>query len=62
MKMNATINEAGINRIGQQTIEATPTSDGTRIAQYNMLNEMPGVIFGVITVAYIVSSMLALVH
>jgi hypothetical protein len=59
--MNATINEAGINRIGQ-TIEATQTSDGTRIAQYNMLNEMPGVIFGVITVAYIVSSILALVH
>jgi len=61
MKMNATINEAGINRIGQ-TIEANATSDGTRIAQYNMLNEMPGVIFGVITVAYIVSSLLALVH
>ena len=59
--MNATINEAGINRIGH-AIEATPTSVGTRIAQYDMLNEMPGVIFGVITVAYIVSSLLALVH
>ena len=59
--MNATINEAGINRIGH-TIEATPTSDGTRIAQYNMLNEMPGVIFGVLTVAYIFSSLIALVQ
>jgi len=59
--MNATINEAGINQI-RRTIEAIETSDGTRIAQYNMLNEMPGVIFGVITVAYIVSSLLALVH
>ena len=59
--MNATINEAGINRIGQ-LVEATPASDGTRLAQYNMLNEMPGVIFGILTVGYIVSSLVALVH
>ncbi len=59
--MNATINEAGISGIGR-VVEATPSSEGTRLAQYNMLNEMPGVIFGVITVAYIVSSLFALVH
>ncbi|MDO8433131.1 MAG: hypothetical protein Q7S58_12045 [Candidatus Binatus sp.] len=59
--MNATINEAGISGIGR-IIEATPPSDAVRLAQYNMLNEMPGVIFGVITVAYIVSSLISLVH
>ncbi|MDO8434889.1 MAG: hypothetical protein Q7S58_21020 [Candidatus Binatus sp.] len=59
--MNATMNEAGINRIGRM-IEATPSSDAVRLAQYNMLNEMPGVIFGAISVAYIVSSLIALVH
>jgi hypothetical protein len=42
--------------------ETTEVSDATRLAQYNMLNEIPGAIFGVITVAYIVASLLALVH
>ena len=34
----------------------------TRLAQYNMLNEIPGAIFGVITVVYLVGSLLALAH
>jgi hypothetical protein len=42
--------------------ETTEVSDATRLAQYNMLNEIPGAIFGVITVAYIVASLLALAH
>ena len=42
--------------------ETTEVSDATRLAQYNMLNEIPGAIFGVLTVAYIVASLLALAH
>ncbi|HEY9157159.1 hypothetical protein [Candidatus Binatus sp.] len=59
--MNATTTEprlVGIASINQ----AAAVSDATRIAQYNMLNEIPGAIFGVITVVYIVGSLLALAH
>lgn len=49
---------AGIASINQ----AAEVSAATRLAQYNMLNEIPGAIFGIITVAYIVGSLLALAH
>jgi hypothetical protein len=49
---------AGMAAINQ----ADEVSDATRLAQYNMLNEIPGAIFGIITVAYIFSSLLALAH
>ena len=49
---------AGMASINQ----ANEVSDATRLAQYNMLNEIPGAIFGIITVAYIFSSLLALAH
>jgi hypothetical protein len=42
--------------------ENAEVSDATRLAQYNILNELPGAIFGVITVAYIFASLLALAH
>jgi hypothetical protein len=42
--------------------DATETTEGTRLAQYSMLNEIPGAIFGIITVAYIFCSLLALAH
>ena len=42
--------------------ETTEVSEATRLAQYNMLNEIPGAVFGVLTVAYIVASLLALAH
>ena len=58
--MNATTTQriAGIESIN----EATEVSAATRLAQYNMLNEIPGAIFGIITVAYIVGSLIALAH
>jgi len=59
--MNASITEArfaGITAID----EAAEVSDATRLAQYNMLNEIPGALFGLITVAYIVGSLVALAH
>jgi hypothetical protein len=57
--MNATTNEARIAGITNAN-EAAAVSDVTRLAQYNMLNEIPGAIFGIITVVYIVASLLAL--
>jgi len=58
--MNATTTErfAAIATANQ----ATETSEATRLAQYSMLNELPGAIFGIITVAYIFCSLLALAH
>jgi len=59
--MNATTTEARLAGIGSIN-QAVAVSDVTRLAQYNMLNELPGAIFGLITVAYIVGSLLALAH
>jgi hypothetical protein len=59
MEMNATTTEARLTGFGAAN-EKAPTSDATRLAQYNMLNEMPGAIFGIITIAYIFSSLLSL--
>jgi len=57
--MNATTNEARFERFAAIEREAA-TTDATRLAQYSWLNELPGVVFGFITVAYIVSSLIAL--
>jgi hypothetical protein len=59
--MNASTTEARF--AGIATIDdTTEVSAATRLAQYNMLNEIPGAIFGIITVAYIVGSLVALAH
>jgi hypothetical protein len=58
--MNASTTEARL--AGIASINQADVSDGTRLAQYNMLNEIPGAIFGVITVAYIFASLLTLAH
>jgi hypothetical protein len=59
--MNAATTEATLTRIGSIN-ETAEVSAPTRLAQYNMLNEIPGAIFGIITVAYIVGSLLSLAH
>jgi len=58
--MNATTTQrlAGIASINQ----AAEVSDATRLAQYSMLNEIPGALFGIITLAYIVGSLFTLAH
>jgi hypothetical protein len=56
--MNATTNEARLE--GFAAVERQASTDAVRFAQYASLNELPGVVFGVITVAYIVTSLLAL--
>jgi hypothetical protein len=38
----------------------TKTTDSVRFAQNGFLTELPGMIFGVITLAYLVSSLIAL--
>jgi hypothetical protein len=59
--MNASTTEARFAGIASID-ETAEVSAATRLAQYNMLNEIPGAIFGIITVAYIVGSLLALAH
>jgi hypothetical protein len=40
------------------TLEQTEMTDGVRFARYLALEELPGLIFGLMTVAYIVLSLL----
>jgi hypothetical protein len=58
--MNASTTEARFSGIAINETETV--SNGTRFAQYSMLNEIPGAIFGIITVAYIVGALLSLAH
>jgi hypothetical protein len=57
--MNATTNEATLAVLAN-TNEAAESTVGTRLAQNSLLSELPGVVFGVITLGYLVSSLLAL--
>lgn len=41
--------------------ENQPVSQATQFAQYTLLDEVPGLIFGLMTVVYIVSSLWSLV-
>jgi hypothetical protein len=59
--MNASTTEARFAGIASID-EAAEVSAATRLAQYNMLNEIPGALFGLITVADIVGALLALAH
>lgn len=40
-----------------QTVRLTEMSDGVRFARYRTLEELPGLIFGLMTVVYIVLSL-----
>ena len=55
--MNARTNEATV--YGFTTNEEK--SEALNLAQYAMLNELPGVVFGFLTLAWIVTSLLGLV-
>ncbi len=55
--MNARINEATIPGL---TTNERP-SEATERARYAMLNELPGVVFGFLTLAWIVTSLFGLV-
>ncbi|MBV8137151.1 MAG: hypothetical protein JO121_16205 [Deltaproteobacteria bacterium] len=45
----------------KQVAEETHVSEGMRFAQYSLLDEIPGLIFGLLTVAYIVISLWSLI-
>jgi hypothetical protein len=57
-KMNANINQATIPTLVN---DETQTGTATHMAQYAMLNELPGVVFGLLTLAWIVTSLFGLV-
>jgi hypothetical protein len=58
MKMNATTNEVRLAVVPNEANEATA---GTRLAQNSLLSELPGIVFGLITLGYVISSLVALV-
>jgi len=57
--MNAITNEARLAVLAN-TNEAAEATAGTRLAQNSLLSELPGVVFGLITLGYIVRSLIAL--
>jgi len=57
--MNATTNEARLERFAAVERQAAST-DAIRLAQYAWLNETSGLVFGLVTVLYIVTSLLSL--
>ena len=57
--MNATTNEATLNGI-VNTNEVVEATAGTRLAQNSLLSELPGIVFGLITLGYVISSLVAL--
>ncbi len=57
--MNATTNEATLNGI-VNTNAAVEATAGTRLAQNSLLSELPGIVFGLITLGYVISSLVAL--
>jgi hypothetical protein len=56
--MNARINEATISGL---TRNDEQTSEAINQARYAMLNELPGLVFGFLTLAWIVTSLFSLV-
>ena len=56
--MNANINQATIPTL---VINQAQTGTAMHMAQYAMLNELPGIVFGLLTLAWIVTSLFGLV-
>lgn len=55
--MNARINEA---TLGNLTRNDEQPSEAINRARYAMLNELPGLIFGILTLAWIATSLISL--
>ena len=56
--MNARSNEATIS--GLSINETSSTGEAMYRAQYAVLNELPGIVFGILTLAWIVTSLVGL--
>jgi hypothetical protein len=57
--MLSTLNETQVIET-PSTLEQTEMSDGVRLARYLALEELPGLIFGFMTVTYVVLSLVRL--
>jgi len=57
--MNATTNRARLAGFNRAAEPAAPT-DSIRFVQNSLLTELPGVAFGLLTLFYLVSSLIAL--
>jgi hypothetical protein len=57
--MNATINEARLSGIGRTT-QVVESSEHVAHVQNAFLSELPGVVFGLLTLAYIAGSFYSL--
>ena len=60
--MATTLNDARTIGTVATTVEQTEVSDGMRLARYCILDETSGLVFGVLTVAWIVLSLIGLAH
>jgi hypothetical protein len=58
--MNATTNQTQIGRIETER-EISTSGEGYRVAQSTLLSELPGAVFAILTLAYVASSLIALV-
>ncbi len=58
--MNATTKEARLAGLRNVT-QPQESTEGIRFAQNALLSELPGAVFGLITIGYIVSSLLSLI-
>lgn len=60
--MAATINETrACEAMPSIAVAETQVSDASRIARYCTLEELPGLVFGLVTIGYLVMSLLQLV-
>ena len=59
--MAATINGTrAFEAVPPIAAEQTEVAEATQIARYSMLEELPGLIFGALTIGYIVQSLVSL--
>jgi hypothetical protein len=59
--MASTLNQAEVLRTSERVEQATP-SEGVRLARVCALDEVPGLVFGLMTLGYIVQSLAGLVR
>ena len=61
--MASMLNEAEVSsEMTSETVEQTELSEGARLARYCALDELPGLIFGLMTLGYIILSLAGLIR
>ena len=58
--MSVSTKVASIPQVERLTVEAQEVSEGTLLAQRSQLSEMPGLVFGIMSIIYIVTSLWSL--